>query len=91
MSFLNKLRYTLVVGIFAFIQKRVRNTSIFSCIKSCAGSQKMPESVRIPVLFLFTLHKAPSLALFSCNGRATLEKGPKTQSPKAIIGNNCAL
>jgi len=38
----------------------------------------MPESERIPVLFLFNLHKAPSLALFSCNGCATLGKGPKT-------------
>jgi len=39
----------------------------------------MPESERIPVLFLFNLYKAPSLALFSCNGCATLRKGPKTE------------
>ena len=31
------------------------------------------------VLFLSLLHKAPSLALFSCNGCATLGKGPKTE------------
>ena len=43
--------------------------------------QKMPESFRIPVLFLFNLHKTLSLALFSCNGCATLGKGPKTRSP----------
>jgi len=30
---------------------------------------------------LSLLHKAPSLALFSCNGCATLGKGPKTRSP----------
>ena len=46
--------------------------------KSCHLDQKMPESERIPVLFLFILHKAPSLVLFSCNGCATLGKGPKT-------------
>ena len=52
--------------------------------KSCHLDQKMPESERIPVLFLFTLHKAPSLALFSCNGCATLGNGPKTFSCNAI-------
>ena len=51
--------------------------------KSCHLDQKMPESERIPVLFLFTLHKALSLALFSCNGCATLGKGPKTTSCRA--------
>ena len=48
--------------------------------KSCHLDQKTPETVRFPVLFLFALHKAPSLALFSCNGCATLGKGPKTGS-----------
>ena len=42
--------------------------------------QKKPETERFPVLFLSLLHKAPSLALFSCNGCATLGKGPKTAS-----------
>ena len=46
--------------------------------KSCHLDQKMPESERVPVLFLSLLHKAPSLALFSCNGCATLGKGAKT-------------
>ena len=48
-------------------------------IQSCHLDQKMPESEGVLVLFLFILHKAPSLALFSCNGCATLRKGPKTQ------------
>ena len=45
--------------------------------KSCHLDQKKPETERFPVLFLSLLHKAPSLALFSCNGCATLGKGPK--------------
>jgi len=50
-----------------------------ACIQFYVSFQKMPESERIPVLFLFTFHKAPSLAFFSCNGCATLGKGPKTE------------
>ena len=48
--------------------------------KSCHLDQKKPETERFPVLFLSLFHKAPSLALFSCNGCATLGKGPKTES-----------
>ena len=48
--------------------------------KSCHLDQKKPEIERFPVLFLSLLHKAPSLALFSCNECATLGKGPKTRS-----------
>ena len=51
--------------------------------KSCHLDQKKPEIERFPVLFLFNLHKAPSLALFSCNECATMRKGPKTMSCRA--------
>ncbi len=44
------------------------------------STKKWPEIFGFPVLFLSLLHKAPSLALFSCNGCATLGKGPKTHS-----------
>lgn len=44
------------------------------------STRKKPETERFPVLFLSLLHKTPSLTLFSCNGCATMRKGPKTGS-----------
>ena len=58
--------------------------------KSCHLDQKKPETERFPVLFLSLLHKAPSLALFSCNRCATLGKGPKTQvGYSSVLNYHC--
>ena len=46
--------------------------------KSCHLDQKTAGNLWFSGSFLFILYKAPSLALFSCNGCATLGKGPKT-------------
>ena len=53
--------------------------------KSCHLDQKEPETERFPVLFCLFCRTAPSLALFSCNGCATLGKGPKTCSGIPIV------